>query len=330
MIEKRQRDWVTHQKQCYRINQSEVNIWLINCRINCYINTSTLYCFLYTIKSSFYSSARHIFSIIARALLFIYLLDNLLQRLHEHLHYSQRKDFEIHAFASQIDVFSSISFETAFRFVRSHFIYFICSTIFFKNCTNLIFITVRDIWRKHTRLFVKSTRSLLLHSKDFSIRSISISFRHYKSLYFRDFYKSYDFDFFLVEVVIHIRRATSESINHATLFRRNTSFLLQSNHDRRWLFRKKQFSRFEWYRMSDLLLETIHEILHFQVVERASSEVIILFARFTTSARSRIEENHWRERHRCQVENRLFFCFYFSRQNSEHIQRQTSESKQVT
>ena len=43
MIEKRQRDWVAHQNQCYRINQSEINIWFINSRINCYISTSTLY-----------------------------------------------------------------------------------------------------------------------------------------------------------------------------------------------------------------------------------------------------------------------------------------------
>ena len=318
MIEKRQRDWITHQKQCYRINQSRVNIWSINCRINCYISTSTLYCFLYTIKSSFYSSARHTSSIIARALLSIYLLDNFLQRLHEHLHYSQRKDSEIHEFASQIDVFFSTSFETTFRFVRSHFIYSICSTIFFRNCTNLIFITVWDIWRKHTRLFVKSTRSFLFHSKDFSIRSISISFRHHENLHFRDLYRSYDFDFFLVEIVIHIRRATSESVNHSTLFRRNTSFSLQSNHDRRWLFRKEQFSRFEWYRMSDLLLEIIQWILHFRVVEEAFSKRITLLARHTTSARSRIKNNSYE----IYVENNS----HFARQISEHIRRAISKS----
>ena len=74
VIEERQRDWVAHQKQCYRISQSEVNIWFINCRINCYISTSTLYCDLYIDWSPFYSSARHISSIIARAFLSIYLI----------------------------------------------------------------------------------------------------------------------------------------------------------------------------------------------------------------------------------------------------------------
>ena len=112
VIEERQRDWVAHQKQCYRINQSEVSIWLINCKINCYISTSTLYCFLYTIRSSFYSSARHTSSIIARALLSIYLLGNLLQKLHEsHLHYSSRYLTKTYAFVRQIDAFSFASFK---------------------------------------------------------------------------------------------------------------------------------------------------------------------------------------------------------------------------
>ena len=83
----------------------------------------------------------------------IHLLDIFFQQLHEHFYlficstissaiartfYSLQfeKEFEIHAFASQINVFFSISFETIFRFVRQHFIYFICSTIFFNNRSN--------------------------------------------------------------------------------------------------------------------------------------------------------------------------------------------------
>ena len=47
------------------------------------------------------------------------------------------KIFEIYAFANQIDVFFSILFEIILEFVRSHFIYFICSTIFFNDCTSI-------------------------------------------------------------------------------------------------------------------------------------------------------------------------------------------------
>ena len=57
-------------------------------------------------------------------------------------------------------------------------IYFICFIIFFRICTS-IFITVRDIWRNHTRLHVKSTRLFLFRSEDFSTRSISILLRFF-------------------------------------------------------------------------------------------------------------------------------------------------------
>ena len=52
-----------------------------------------------------------------------------------------------------------------FSIRRSHFIYSICSTIFFRNCTSVIFITIWNIWSKHTRLQVKSTRSLCSRSR---------------------------------------------------------------------------------------------------------------------------------------------------------------------
>ena len=76
------------------------------------------------------------------------------------------KDFEIYGFADQINVFSSISFETVHRLVRSYqHLFIICSTIFSRNCTSVIFITIWDIWSKHTRLQIKSTRSLCFRSK---------------------------------------------------------------------------------------------------------------------------------------------------------------------
>ena len=156
----------------------------------------------------------------------------------------------------------------------------------------------------------------------FNSISISISLRHHENLYFRDLYRWYDFDFFFVEVVIHIRKTISESVNHSILFQRNTSFSFQDNHDRRWLFRKEQFNKFEWYEMSDLLLEIIHEILHFQIVAKASLKRITLFVRSTISAESRVEK------YCCKVENRIFFCF--ACQVFWHIREQTSESRQMT
>ena len=141
---------------------------------------------------------------------------------------------------------------------------FIYSTIFFSNSIN-IFITVRNILRKLSRLHVKSTRSLRFRSEDFSIR---FKFARHEFLYLRVFFWWYDFDFFFVEVVIHIRRATSQSVNHSTLFRRNTSFSFQSNYDRRWFFRTKQIMRFECYEMFHLFLEIIYEI--FRLIIKSS------------------------------------------------------------
>ena len=233
------------------------------------------------------------------------------------------KDSEIHALTSQIDVFFSLSFETSLRFVRQHLVYSICSTISFENCTS-IHLHHNSKYLTKTYAFVRQIDALSSASfkRLLNSISISISLRHHENLYFRDFYKWYDFDFFFVEVVIHIRKAISESVNHSILFQRNTSSSFQSNHDRRWLFKKKQFNKFEWYEMSDLLFETIHEILHFQVVAKTFSKRITLLVRSTTSAKSRVEK------YCCKVENRISFCF--ARQISWHIREQTSESRQMT
>ena len=67
------------------------------------------------------------------------------------------KNFEIYAFANQTNVFFSISFEIIHRFVRQQL-------IFFRICTS-IFITIWNIWSKHTRLQVKSTRFLCSRSR---------------------------------------------------------------------------------------------------------------------------------------------------------------------
>ena len=112
--------------------------------------------------------------------IFIYLfVRQFFQRLHEYsIHYNSKKILKIHAIANQINVFFSSSFETVFRFVRQHhFFSFICSTISFNDCTN-IFIIVRDIWRKYTRLHVKSIRFFRFCSKDFSVDFNSFVMNH--------------------------------------------------------------------------------------------------------------------------------------------------------
>ena len=120
----------------------------------------------------FLSSARHISSIIAR-IINIYLLIcstifSAIARVFCSL--QLEKNSEIHAFTSQIDVFFSLSSKTTIWLLRSHLIYFICSTSFFRFSTS-IFITIRNIWRKNTRLFVKSTRLFLFRSKNFDFNS---------------------------------------------------------------------------------------------------------------------------------------------------------------
>ena len=81
------------------------------------------------------------------------------------------KNSEIHVFASQIDVFFSISFETTLQLVRSH-----QNLSIYLFVSHRIFITNRDIWRKYTRLHVKSTRSFRFCSENISIRSPWILF----------------------------------------------------------------------------------------------------------------------------------------------------------
>ena len=77
-----------------------------------------------------------------------------------------KKNSETYAFADQINVFFSISFETIHRLVRSYqHLFIICSTIFFRNCTSVIFITIWNIWSKHTRLQVKLTCFFCSRSK---------------------------------------------------------------------------------------------------------------------------------------------------------------------
>ena len=86
------------------------------------------------------------------------------------------KDFEIYAFANQINVFFLISFETIYRFVRLyHFVYFICSTIFFRNCTS--------IHLYHNSKYLTKTYAF--------VRQIDAFF----FVSFKKFFNSFDFDF---------------------------------------------------------------------------------------------------------------------------------------
>ena len=103
-------------QRCYRISQPGVSIWPTNCRINCYISTSTPYCDLYIDWPPSYPPARHTPSVIARANTYLptYLPARhriLLQQLLEHhLHYSPRYLTKTYAFASQIDASSPAPF----------------------------------------------------------------------------------------------------------------------------------------------------------------------------------------------------------------------------
>ena len=83
------------------------------------INTSSLRIVQFH-WSSFYLSARHTSSIIVRVN--IYLFDNLLQQLHEHLHYSSKYLTKTYAFARQIDAFSSVLFERLLNFFEFDFV----------------------------------------------------------------------------------------------------------------------------------------------------------------------------------------------------------------
>ena len=110
------------------------------------------------IWSSFYSFARHIFSIIVRVNIYLFIystISSAITRVFCQLQFE--KNFELYAFVSQINAFSSISFETIHWFVRQQF-------TFFRICTS-IFITVWNIWSKHTRLQVNSTRFFCSRSR---------------------------------------------------------------------------------------------------------------------------------------------------------------------
>ena len=159
MIEERQHDWVKSSINDFieSVNQNS-DIWFINCRINCYISTSTLYCDLYIDLIVFLSSARHISSITARVNIYLLSVRQSLSTIARAFCQLQfEKDSELYAFVNQINAFSSTSFETTHRFVRQQL-------IFFRICTS-IFITIWNIWSKHTRLQVKSTRSFCSRSK---------------------------------------------------------------------------------------------------------------------------------------------------------------------
>ena len=120
--------------------------------------------------SSFYLSARHISSIIARVIYFSICSTSHFSSAiaRASLHYSSRNIRKY----TRLQVKSTRSLRLRSKKWFDSFvniILFICSTIFFNNCSNIIFITVRNIWRQYTRLHVKSTRSLRFCLEDFSI-----------------------------------------------------------------------------------------------------------------------------------------------------------------
>ena len=163
------------KQRCYRISQSKLKYLIYQLQNQLFINT-ILFNKSYNFIDRFFIWIRS--STIARVInIYLFIRSTTFSTI-ARIFYSLQfeKNSEIHAFASQIDVFFSISFETVFRFVRQHFIYFICSTIFFRIFTN-IFITIRNIWRKYTRLHFKSTRFFFFIQKIFQIfRSRSRSF----------------------------------------------------------------------------------------------------------------------------------------------------------
>ena len=210
---KKNTNWIAYQQSYYwSINQNS-EIWFINCKINCYINTNTFYCYSYIDWSFFYLFARHIFSIIARVNIYLFICSTIFSTI-ARIFYSLQFEinFVIYAFANQINAFFSISFETFFRFVRQHHIFLsICFVSHFYY--NSKYLTKRYAFARKIDAFFSFAFKKFLNSI-----SISISFRHHESFYFRDFYKWYDFDFFFVEIVIHIRKTINEFVNHSTLF----------------------------------------------------------------------------------------------------------------
>ena len=184
MIEERQHDWVKSSINDFieSVNQKS-DIWFINCKINCssirsYSTDRTISLIVFLIEfarqqsheqstSIYLSICSTISSTIARVFYSLQL----------------EKNSELYAFVSQINAFSSISFETIHRFVRQQL-------ILFRICTS-IFITIWNIWSKHTRLQAKSTRSFCSRSRmhvmnlyrKFSSKTIFIFFVKFLSTY---------------------------------------------------------------------------------------------------------------------------------------------------
>ena len=116
-------EWYHHSKMLS--NQSiKIRIWFINCRINCYINANTLLLLRRLVHSLivFLSiCSTYLFNNCTSHLLF-YLLDIafFFSNCTSISSLQFEKHSKIHAFASQINAFSSSSFEKVIRFVRQH------------------------------------------------------------------------------------------------------------------------------------------------------------------------------------------------------------------
>ena len=121
MIEKRQQELRDIQQRCYRINQSEVNIWLINCEINCNINT-ILFRNSYNFIDHLLSICSTYSSIIAQTSLFTTLVLSR-DRVRKHTH-SFVKSIHLFRFCSENEIVREF-FETTLQFVRHEILYFV-------------------------------------------------------------------------------------------------------------------------------------------------------------------------------------------------------------
>ena len=167
-------EW-NHQSTILSNQSIKIRIWFINCKINCS-------------SVRFYSTSRIISLIVFLSICSTYFFDNCTNQ--KHLLFTRQffndctsilfitireKFWNTRVCKSNRRVFFVfVRKDFSIRINRHFFIYLLDN--FFSNCTSIIFITIRDIWRKYTRLHVKSTRFFLFRSRDFDFASSSWKF----------------------------------------------------------------------------------------------------------------------------------------------------------
>ena len=192
----------------------EINIWFIiqqNQLLQQAIRVR-FHCDLYVHWSSFYSFVRHISSIIVRTFHSSFICSTIFFNDCMNIFSLQSKisDENTRVCKSNWRVF--IVFVRKSFSIRSstfHFLLFVRQLFqrlheyFHYN----FFVFLRQIM-KYTRLQIKLTRFFRFCSKDFLTW-----FKFARHEFLRVFFWWYDFDFFFVEIVIHIRKTISEFVN---------------------------------------------------------------------------------------------------------------------